>query len=341
MTDEAKRNASILIVDDEPANVALLERTLRGAGYTRLLSTTAPERVVDLFQAAGPDLLLLDLHMPRIDGFGVLDAIRHLDLPGPAVPVLVLTADVTLEARRRALGSGAHDFVIKPFDLVEVLLRVGNLLKTRSVQRSLTNELRTQEGDARRARLETLDRLAVAAEFRDDETGAHVERVGMIVGCLAREMGLSEAQATLLAQAARLHDLGKIGVPDGVLMKPGPLSEAEWDVMRRHTTIGAAILQDSDSPILRAAAEVAASHHERWDGVGYPSRMAGENIPLAARLTAVADTFDAMTSDRRYRPRRPVEEALDEILRHAGSQFDPDVARLLPNCVADVAVTLG
>lgn len=330
------RDVPILIIDDEPANVALLERTLRQAGYTKLISTTDPETVPDLFRAARPDLVLLDLHMPRVDGFELLSAIRDED---DAVPVLVLTADVTLEARRRALGSGALDLVLKPFDLAEVLLRVANLINTRTTHQSLTARIEQQEGDAHRARLETLDRLAVAAEMRDDETGAHVARVGLIVERLALQVGLAADEAALFGRAARLHDLGKIGVPDHVLMKPGSLTEAEWTLMRRHTTMGADILRGSDSPMLRAAAEVAATHHERWDGDGYPGNLAGEAIPLAGRITTVADAFDAMTSDRRYRAARSVDEALAEVAANAGRQFDPDIAAALPACV--VPATAG
>lgn len=320
----------ILIIDDEPANVALLQRTLQQAGYTNLISTTNPAAALDLYRATRPDLVLLDLHMPQIDGFELLSLMRGED---DAVPVLVLTADVTLEARRRALGSGALDFVLKPFDLAEVLLRVANLLNTRATHRTLAARFEQQQDDANRARLETLDRLAVAAEMRDDETGAHVTRVGLLVEQLSLHMGMTAEQASLFGGAARLHDLGKIGVPDHILMKPGALTDDEWQLMRRHTTMGAEILRGSDSPMLRVAAEVAATHHERWDGNGYPSKLAGAAIPLAGRITSVADAFDAMTSDRRYRPGRPVQDALAEIAAHAGHQFDPDVAAALPACI--------
>lgn len=333
----ANHDASILIVDDEPANISLLERTLRGAGYTRLLSTTEPERAIDLFAAACPDLVLLDLHMPRIDGFAVLERIARMAPPQVRVPVLVLTADVTLEARRRALASGAHDFVIKPFDLVEVLLRVGNLLETREAHQSLANKAIHHERETGLARIETLDRLAVAAEFRDDETGAHVERVGALTGRLALAMGLSDEQAALFGQAARLHDLGKIGIPDRVLTKPGSLTDDEWTIMRTHTTMGAEILTGSASPILRVAAQIAASHHERWDGAGYPAGLAGEAIPLAARITCVADAFDAITTNRRYRAARPLNVAIQEIRTHSGRQFDASVVRVLAECTVEAS----
>lgn len=325
----------ILIIDDEPANVALLERTLEQAGYTKLISTTNPEAAPDLFRAARPDLVLLDLHMPRIDGFELLSLMRAED---DSVPVLVLTADVTLEARRRALGSGALDLVLKPFDLAEVLLRVANLINTRTTHRSLAARIEQQRNDAHRARLETLDRLAVAAEMRDDETGAHVTRVGKIVERLALQLGMTAEQSALFGRAARLHDLGKIGVPDHILMKPGALTDDEWELMRRHTTMGAEILRGSDSPMLRVAAEVAATHHERWDGDGYPSKLARQAIPLAGRITTVADAFDAMTSDRRYRAARSIDEALAEIAANAGRQFDPDVAAVLPACIVPAAI---
>lgn len=325
--------ASILIVDDEQANVDLLHRILESAGYSRVTGTTDPRAALSM--TAEADLLLLDLHMPLVDGFSVLRG-----LSDPTLPVLVLTADVTDGAKHRALGSGATDFVTKPFDVTEVLLRIRNLLTSRMLTQDFAMRAQTLAGEVRRgeqavqaAHVETAHRLSIAAEARDDETGGHIERVGAMSGRLASVLELPAPDVEIIGTAARLHDIGKIGVPDAVLLKPGTLTKEEFEVMRSHTVIGREILARSDSPVLRAAADVAMTHHERWDGGGYPHGLAREEIPLAGRIAMVADAFDAMTNDRRYRKARPVDEAVAEILSERGRQFDPDVARVLPEAL--------
>jgi putative two-component system response regulator len=308
-------DASILIVDDEPANVMLLRRILANAGFSNVVGTTDPHHAVALFGEHKPDIVLLDLHMPVLDGFGVLRALDGVRSDDTYLPVLVLTADITDEAKHVALRSGATDFVTKPFDVTEVVLRIRNLLSARV--------LHVQ------AQFDTARRLTIAAEARDDETADHIERVGTLSGRLARGMGMPEHYAEMIAAAAALHDVGKIGVPDSVLLKAGPLDDEEFEIMRSHTVIGKGILAQARSPVLQLAAEVAYGHHERWDGEGYPNGARGETIPISARIVAVADAFDAMTNNRRYRAAQPVEAALAEIQLEGGRQFDAAVCDAL------------
>jgi putative two-component system response regulator len=326
-------DAGILIVDDKVANIRLLEGILGRAGYTRIASTTDPREVLEVFTGLQPDLLLLDLMMPHLNGFEVMEQLKALIPGGDYLPILVLTADVTGEVKRRALSAGAKDFLIKPFDTVEVLLRIDNLLKTRLLylqlreQNHLLDEkVRERTLSLERAQIEILERLAAAAEFRDDETGRHTHRVGQVSSMIAHALSLPAAEVELIGQAAPLHDVGKIGIPDRILLKPGKLTVREFEVMKRHTTIGARMLANGHSDLIQMAECIALMHHERWDGTGYPGKLLGEDIPLVGRIVSVADVFDALTHERTYKTAWPVEEALVEIERQRGRQFDPRVA---------------
>lgn len=317
--EEQAKNARILIVDDQEANVRLLEGILkRAAGYHALRSTTDSREVMSLFGEFHPDLILLDLHMPHLDGFAVMEELKKVTMPGVFLPILVLTADVTPEAKQRALAGGAKDFLAKPFDPVEVLLRIKNLLETRF----LHLELQSQLADAH---LEVIDRLAIAAEYRDDETGEHIKRVGQTSALLARALRLPSDQVLLIRRAATLHDVGKIGIPESILLKPGRLTPDEFEVMKSHTTIGARILSGGAFPLLQMAEEIALTHHERWDGSGYPRGLRGEAIPLVGRIVAVADVFDILSHPRPYKKAWTADEAIAELQRVAGTHFDPAV----------------
>jgi putative two-component system response regulator len=331
LRDERQRDARILIVDDESANVTLLERLLKQSGYTNLVTTTESSQVVELCARMPPDLILLDLHMPSPDGFELLDQLEPW-ISGRWLPVLVLTADANRETKQRALANGAKDFLVKPLDAVEVLLRIRNLLETRflhleSRKHNLTLEQRVHDQgiDLTDARIEMLVRLARAAEYRDDDTGQHTQRVGRTAELIARALDVEPDDAELIRHAATLHDVGKIGVPDAILLKPGRLTPDEFERMKAHVSIGAMILSGSRSPLLQVAEQVALTHHEWWDGSGYIAAMKGDEIPLAARIVAVADVFDALTTDRPYKGAVPLGAALDEIERLRGTQFDPDV----------------
>jgi putative two-component system response regulator len=344
---ESLAEARIWVIDDEPANVRLITRLLQRSGYVNVGGTTNPREAVACFPEDGPDLVLLDLNMPDLDGFGVLEHLRGT-LPANAyVPVLCITGLPTSEAKERALSLGAKDFVRKPFEAAEVLLRIRNLLETRALHLQMDRKVRERTRELDEAKYDVLRRLARAAEYRDDDTGQHTQRVGEVAALVAREMGLEPVMVERIRQAAPLHDVGKIGIPDAILLKPGSLTPEEFAVMRTHTTIGAELLSGGVSPLMDLAATIARSHHEWWDGSGYPDGRSGEAIPLAARIVAVADVFDALSHARPYRPAWPIERIVDEIRTKTGRHFDPDVAdaflKLLPRLtrlrtVADLAV---
>jgi putative two-component system response regulator len=330
--DELLHPSRILVVDDQEANALLLQAILVRAGYRSTETLTDPLAVAAECRERPPDLLLLDWHMPERSGPEVLEDVAFLTDEPNWMPVLVLTADNAPATKRRALSLGARDFLTKPIDVAEVLLRVRNLLQTRYLRTELQlhNELlhervhqRTCELEA--AKLEMLDRLALAAEYRDDATGQHADRIGRTSELLALELRLEPAEATLIGHAARLHDIGKIGIADDLLLKPGAYSATEFDAMKQHSTIGARILSGSNNELLMLAEQIALTHHERWDGTGYPDGRAGTDIPLPARIVTVSDVFDALTHRRPYKEPWPVADAVQEIIRDSGSKFDPRV----------------
>lgn len=322
----------VLVVDDEPANVQLLERLLKIAGCTDLHWTTDPREAVDLCEAILPDIVLLDLMMPHIDGPALTKLLAERFPCRLTLPILILTADQTTESRHRALVAGASDFLTKPFDALELVLRVNQHLRGRNQHLALLESHikmearvyeRTRELDE--AQAEIIERLSVATELRDDATGMHVERVASMTARIAAQMGIVNCEVEVLKRAVRLHDIGKIAVPDSILHKPGALSEAEYATMRKHTTVGGRVLAGSRFPVIIRAEEIARCHHERWDGGGYPSGLAGEDIPLSARIAAVADVYDALTSTRSYKDAWSASDATAEIRRQSGTQFDPRV----------------
>jgi putative two-component system response regulator len=327
----AHPDARILIVDDEAANVRLLVRLLATAGYTNVHPTTSPVEALSLFAAVAPDIVLLDMHMPDMDG---IELMRHLTMalaPGGFLPMLMLTGDLSPEVRQRALAQGALDFVTKPFEVSEVLLRISNLLHTRMLHSELQMradelEVRVQERtvELEQARIDILHRLALAADYRDDATGEHTRRVGWLTERIGLQLGMPAATAERAGRAAMLHDIGKIGVPDAILLKGARLTPAEFEVIKQHTAIGRDILAGSPAPLLQVAETIAYTHHERWDGTGYHGIVGGA-IPVEGRIVAVADTFDAITNDRPYRPAAPLHTALIEMQAQRGTQFDPDV----------------
>jgi putative two-component system response regulator len=324
------RNARILIVDDEPTSVDVLRRILERGGFTRIESTNDPREACSMYVRLRPDLILLDLDMPQQDGFAVLDQLNEI-AEASYLPILLLTGEVSQEVRREALSRGAKDFVNKPFHSEEVLLRIRTLLETRflylqiqSQNQLLEEKVRQRTRELEAAQKEIIERLARAAEFRDDNTGQHTERVGQMAALLAKEIALPDAEVALIRRAAPLHDVGKIGIPDSILLKLGKLTTDEFALVRTHTKIGQRILSGSRYALLQLAEEIALTHHERWDGSGY-ERMAGKSIPLAGRIVAVADVFDALTQKRPYKPAWPLHEAIAEMVRQRGRQFDPDL----------------
>jgi putative two-component system response regulator len=257
-----------------------------------------------------------------------MDELNHI-ADASYLPILMLTGDDTPEAKRDALSRGAKDFLNKPFNSDEVLLRIGTLLETRflylqiqSQNQILEAKVRDRTRELEAAQIEIIERLARAAEFRDDNTGQHTARVGQMAALIAKQIGLPDSEVSLIRRAAPLHDVGKIGIPDSILLKLGKLTKEEFEIVKTHTTIGARILSGSHFTILRLAEEIALTHHERWDGNGY-SGIVGDAIPLAGRIVAVADVFDALTQKRPYKAAWPVGDAIAEIERQRSRQFDP------------------
>ena len=325
----------ILIIDDESTNIEMLSRILARAGIRAVTTTSDPRQALTLFRDTNPDLVLLDLHMPGKDGLSVLEELRGAIPEGTYLPILMLTGDGRSEARQRALSGGARDFLTKPFEISEVVLRIRNLLETRGLHLRLESHNRDLESlvtartrQLEDAQIEVLERLAGAAEVRDDDTGQHTQRVATTASVLASAARMEESSVGLIRRAAPLHDVGKIGIPDAILLKPGRLTDEEFEVMKRHTTIGARILAGGRSDLMQMAERIALNHHERWDGTGYPRGIAAETIPLEARVVAVADFFDALTHARPYRQAWPLAKVTQEIAALAGRHFDPHLARV-------------
>jgi len=330
--DQDMAAAAILIVDDEPANVRLLQQMLALDGYRNVVGITDARETLTRVAEQNTDLLLLDLNMPHLDGFQVMQQLQGLDLP-PSI--LVLTAQSAVEVRLRALRSGARDFLAKPFDMAELLARVRNLLEVHRYHVHLRREnallearVRDRTRELHDTRLEIIHRLGRAAEYRDNETGLHIIRMSRYSKTLGQLAGMGEGEAELLLHASPMHDIGKIGIPDRILLKPGKLDADEWEIMKTHARIGADLLDGHPAPLLRMARDIALTHHEKWDGSGYPQGLAGEAIPLVGRIVAVADVFDALTSARPYKPAWPLERATAYLAEQRGRHFDPRLVEL-------------
>jgi len=332
--DDISRS-KILICDDSVTNVLLLKALLESEGYSSVNSLTDPTQVLPTLEESDYDLLLLDIEMPLMDGFEVMKQIENSASIKKMFPILVITGSQKKEVRNRALALGAQDFINKPIDQVETVLRVQNILKVYSAYRVQENtveqleklvQARTQE--LSEANTFLIERLAMAAELRDKETGKHVLRVGQYARLLAEASGLTSELCFLIEKASPLHDVGKIGIPDAILLKPGPLDKEERKTMNSHAEMGAKLLRSHSSMLVSMAASIALSHHERWDGTGYPTGLMGESIPIEGRITAIADVFDALTTIRPYKVAWEVENALDYLRDNSGTHFDPTLVRL-------------
>lgn len=343
----------ILIVDDESTTVAMVRHILGKHGFANVDATTDGLTASALVKHTRPDIVLLDLSMPDISGLDVLKAIRG-HAPTAFTPVIIVTAETDRTVRAEALRLGATDFLQKPIDPSELVARSNNILSVKKYQDTLRRQNETLEQAVRErtaqleaARMDAIYCLARAAEYRDDDTGNHVRRVGRYARIIGEELGFVGEAATTLECAAQLHDVGKIGVPDAILMKPGRLTADEFELMQKHCSngkrifdrhssgdemamkahaeLGSCILDCGTSPVLMLAKEIALTHHEWWDGSGYPLGLAGEDIPIEGRITAVADVFDALSSKRCYKEPFPLDKCFTVLSDERGTHFDPQV----------------
>lgn len=344
MNQDYHHNARIFVVDDEPANLKLLDKMLASEGYRQLVLLQDPRTVLNAYRVTPPDLILLDLNMPYLDGYAVLEQLRALTDP-MLPPIIILTAQNSQEHVLRALAAGARDFVGKPFDRNELLMRVKNMLDAHLAHRLLHDQYtvleelvlqRTEE--LQRTRLQVLHRLGSAIEYRHKQAGNHILRVSHIAAFLARKLGWNDMQCDLMLNASPLYDIGKIGIPDALLEKRDPLETHEWKTIRSHTLVGADLLDGDASPLMQMARSIAMSHHERWDGSGYPRGLSGQAIPIAGRVVALADVFDAMISERPYRAAWAIKDAVEYIQNNSGKHFDPELVEIflreLPGIIA-------
>jgi len=357
----------IMIVDDEAVNVRVVRKLLNRLGYQNLTSTTDSTQVLELLRRQQPDVLLLDVMMPEVSGFAILKAMQSDDALR-SIPVLVLTAMSDRKTRLTSLELGANDFLEKPIDQAELSPRVRNALMIKACQsqlRSYADDLRTavrqRTRQLSRSRLEVVHCLARAAEFRDDDTGQHVVRVGHFAKLIAHHAGLPRPFVDMIGFAAQLHDVGKIGIPDSILLKPGPLTDEEFDFMRGHCDMGNRVLSASRvsdrvlfgtgeiesedtsspedswvSPVSGMAATIAMTHHEKWDGSGYPNGLSGEDIPLEGRITAIADVFDALSSKRPYKDAYPIDRCFEILREGRGAHFDPQLLDVFLACRSEI-----
>ena len=321
----SRPESRVFILDDDEGVLRLLERILRGAGYRNIQTESDPRKFLPQYRSFEPDILLLDLAMPHLGGLAVLQSLQSRLREGEYFPVLVITGEPDSEMKHRALSLGAKDFLAKPFDTTEVVLRIENLLQTRELTRRLEGMVSEKAGALTAAEVDIAERLSVVVELRDYGGDRHTQRVGRLSAAIAEALGLDAAHVELYRRAGPLHDIGKIGVPDEILLKRGSLTLEEMDVIKTHTTRGAQLLAGSRSEILQLAEEIALYHHENWDGTGYTPGLAGEEIPLPGRIVAVADVFDALAHERPYREAWSVERAAEWIEEQRGSKFDPRV----------------
>jgi putative two-component system response regulator len=333
LEQSAVKKAKILIVDEDERDLAILGEHLEADGYAQCRATSEPSQALGLCSQVPPDLAVIDVSSRNGAAFDVVRLLWPM-LAGRGVPILALVSDDSPAAKREARTEGASDLVVKPVDATELLMRVENLLEVRysrleARKRSLMLEREIEERtrELHEARLDALRRLARAVEYRDDEAGQHAQRIGRISASLAQAFGLAEAQVELIRNAAPLHDVGKVGIPDGVLLKRGPLTAEQSAEMEHHVEIGRTLLSGSDSPLLQMAEQIAGTHHEWWDGSGYPAGLRGEEIPIVGRIVAIADAFDALTTRRPYKDARTPVAALEEIQSLAGRQFDPALVK--------------
>ncbi len=325
----------ILVVDDDDRNLRIAEAMLIPLNYTVMVARDGIE-ALEKVKESPPDVILLDIMMPKMNGLEVARILKADPLTS-IIPIVMVTALKDVEDRVKALEAGADDFLSKPIDSVELRARVSSLIKVKAYNDHMvdyqeeletevtkrTAQLEQAYKSIKKASLETIYRLSRAAEYRDEDTGSHLQRISQYAAIIARQIDLGENKVEELIYATPMHDVGKIGIPDAILLKPGRLDNDEWAIIKQHPVIGYQILKDSDSELIKLASTIALTHHEKWDGSGYPNGLAGENIPLVGRITAIIDVFDALTSKRPYKEPFSIEKALCIIKEGRGNHFDP------------------
>ncbi|WP_417067422.1 HD domain-containing phosphohydrolase [Niveibacterium terrae] len=319
---------NVAIIDDTPVNLALMQALVGKIEHCTSHAFVDPREGLAWCLANDPDLVIVDYMMPELDGLELIRRLRATD-QSDELPMLMVTAAHEKEVRYEALECGATDFLTKPIDKNEFLPRVRNMLALRQHSVMLRNRaselakaVRLATAEIHERERETVTRLAKAAEFRDPETGAHIMRMAHFSRLIGKHLGLESEDLDMLFAAAPMHDVGKLGTPDHILLKPDRLTPEEFEIMKEHTSIGYEILKDSSSPVIRLGAEIALTHHERFDGKGYPRGLFGEAIPLPGRIVAVADVFDALSSVRPYKPAWELKDTCDYLRRGRGEHFD-------------------
>lgn len=319
----------VLIIDDSDINLTLIKALVLKLGDCDPMLFDNPLNALNWCRDNVPDLVIVDYMMPDMDGLKFISAFRALH-GRDEVPILMITANDQRDVRYEALLGGANDYLTKPIDRIEFSARARNMLSLRTGQKFLADRAKhlaslvdEQTREIREREKELIFRMSRAAEFRDPETGAHIQRMAHYSQAIASGLGLDDAAQKLILEAAPMHDVGKIGIPDYILLKPGKLTHEEFEVMKGHARLGYELLKDSGSEILRAGAQIAISHHEKFDGSGYPNGLKGHEIPIFGRIVAVADVFDALTSERPYKKAWPLEEACNFLEAGRGKHFDP------------------
>lgn len=331
MTDDLKQ-CRVLLVDDTKANIDILIHALKDS--YKLGVAMSGFSALDYLRRNAVDLILLDVMMPELDGFEVCRRLK-MNPETADIPVIFITAMDRPEDKTRGFEYGAVDYITKPFDIAEVTARVQTHLTLVTAQEALKQQnvaledmVRDRTRELEETQLEIINRLGLASEYRDEGTGHHVQRISDYCRLLGRAAGLPHDEVDLIALASTMHDAGKIGISDSILLKPGALTDDEWRQMKRHSEIGGVLLSGSQSRLLRMAEEIALTHHERWDGTGYSRGLKGEEIPLHGRIVCICDVFDALVSERPYKKAWSVDDALSEISEWAGRQFDPWLAHM-------------
>lgn len=328
----------IMIVDDDEAVRNVMKIAVEKQGYTCMVASNGKDAYTRMLQKPEPDVVITDVDMPGLNGIELLKRVRT-DF---SADVIVMTGNAPGMSYPEVIRLGASDFVQKPVKPSEMVTRLARVLRERSYRAELLSAHRRlvdTHKELQNSYLDTIHRLVLAAEYKDEDTGDHIIRIGRFSSLLAEQLGLPEKEVLKIGYAAPMHDIGKIGIPDQILLKPGKLTEEEFETMKTHTTIGAGILAQAKSDVIRCAHQIAISHHERWNGKGYPHGISGDKIPLVGRIVALADTFDALTSRRPYKEPYPLEMAVDIMQKEKGHQFDPDLLDLfLENIEAIMAI---